>query len=1003
MTMYDFALRLLKHRGLFPRELPPALLSAALSAAVRKTYQAGGDFAAISRTPGFIPALSGTLSDLEEGWIGTRELREAERRAAARNEPARAARWREWRKLFLAAERAVAALGGMSRRRIFQEAVAGFEQPGYPFRVHLFGFYDFTRLQWTLVEALLSSGLLEEVYFPALFVGGVLSPAFAYAAGTWERLLAAFEGNATILDDDPPKPLVEVRRRLFCAPAGRKPGPALVRILSAPHEEGQWRLAARRVRRWLDEEPGAEVLVAARILDDEGAAAWERTAAEYGICTARRLSVPLASVPLVRVLLQMIEAAVRDFPRRTVLEILSSPYRRLESARGGPLPRPDLWEVMARELLVVSGDDWERRLEGTPYRDGDEKDGGESASWRREREEQLILLRGEVRVLRESLRDLLEARDFGDLSRRLERLLRERFWIADDGTPEAERDLRALSALFALLDDFGRIPEEEVFWPGAAAALEEFAALVSSRSLFVGEKGGLRVPGVVAAGDLFSLRGVTADKILFLSVNEEVVPARLGEDPLLPDEEREELNRLVRRAGLPDALSLRRRNAAEEKLLFALPAASARKELAFGVLRSDAAGAVRSPSRYLLDLLSRFAGPEVFSEDWLRVSGAAVEFLPRSPAAALEGPGPKSARERALSSWRQGTLPAEAAAVIPWDRVAGTLSTLRARAKGLALFPERVSAGKGPSAWSATELDDLARCPYRYFLAHRLGLAPAEEPEEEDPLSPAEAGTLVHEILRRLGQKVAAGGKWDDPGTEAQEVMERFAGRSKAVLPGLFRLLCARIVQDLAAFVKWERRRGEAEGAARVEAVELSFELPASPPRPPLRGRVDRLNRAPDGAVEIVDYKYRDGSGQRPPLDLAARAILNQIPVYLSFAESLRAPSEVRATLLFLRSGVRAVTVDGKMWEGIRQEWAWALERWLALAASGRYPPLPHHRFGFGFAAPPRYCDYCPFADHCRVAPAFFGAEEETAALVRRVGGDPVLSAVAELRPPRGG
>ena len=56
--------------------------------------------------------------------------------------------------------------GGETRRRIFQEAVAGFEQPGYPFRATLYGFYDFTRLQWMLVERLLSSGLLDEVYFP---------------------------------------------------------------------------------------------------------------------------------------------------------------------------------------------------------------------------------------------------------------------------------------------------------------------------------------------------------------------------------------------------------------------------------------------------------------------------------------------------------------------------------------------------------------------------------------------------------------------------------------------------------------------------------------------------------------------------------------------------------------------------------------------------------------------------------------------------------------------
>src|SRR5512145_882075 len=44
MTLYDFALRLLKHRGIFPVELPPARMAAATVAAVRESYaSAGGD------------------------------------------------------------------------------------------------------------------------------------------------------------------------------------------------------------------------------------------------------------------------------------------------------------------------------------------------------------------------------------------------------------------------------------------------------------------------------------------------------------------------------------------------------------------------------------------------------------------------------------------------------------------------------------------------------------------------------------------------------------------------------------------------------------------------------------------------------------------------------------------------------------------------------------------------------------------------------------------------
>src|SRR3990172_2460039 len=184
--------------------------------------------------PGFVLALFRTMSDFEEGWVGEEILREAEARARAGGDP-KANRWAGGGRLFLAVERKIAAAGGMSRRKIFQQAVAGFEQPGYPFRAILYGFYDFTRLQWTLVDALLASGILDEVYFPGILrEDGSLSPAFAYAALAWERLRAAFEGNVEYLED-PVSPAVDaVRERLFSPPPPAATGAVPFSVLSAP-------------------------------------------------------------------------------------------------------------------------------------------------------------------------------------------------------------------------------------------------------------------------------------------------------------------------------------------------------------------------------------------------------------------------------------------------------------------------------------------------------------------------------------------------------------------------------------------------------------------------------------------------------------------------------------------------------------------------------------------------------------------------------------------------
>lgn len=994
-TLYDFALRLLKHRGAFRRELSPALMSAALSAAVRDVYAGGeGDFSAIAGTPGFLPALARTLADLEEGWIGTEVFLLAERMARGEGRAGKADRWAEWRRLADAVERSVHAMGGMTRRRIFQEAVSGFEQPGYPFRVSLYGFYDFTRLQWTLVEALLGSGLLDEVYFPGIFrEDGSLSPACFYAMLAWDRLSRAFEGNAEVLSDPAPPDLCAVRERIFSPFSPEIPSAAPVTILSAPHEEGEARLSARQVRRWLDRHPFDTVLLVSRRFEEEAISAWERASAEYGIRTVERLAVPLSAAPPVRVLLQMIEAAREDFPRRKVIDVLSSPYRRPAAALS-VAPRPDLWDVWSRELMVVSGYDWEKRLSRLRLRDPEEGDAG-----REDQEAQLALLKAEVRALRASLRPLRDARDYRGLARALRRILIGNFRFIDDESGEAERDRRALSALLSLLDDIERIPARAFPWPGAGEALSWFETLLAGQRLFVGEKGGMRVPGAVIAGDINTLRGVTADRVIFLSVNEDLVPSQIDEDPLLSDEDRETLNRLTRQAGLPEALSLQRRNAAQEKLLFTLPAAQARREIAFSVLRADAGGSVKRPSRYLLHLLAQFAGPGVFSEEWASMAQSPVFFLPRSPFAMLRAGGPLSPREEALGRWSEGIPPKDGAGGIPWQRIAGTLAEWGSRGEGTSLFPGPWIVAPRPE-WTATELDELARCPYRFFLRFRLRLSPVEEPEEELSLTPAESGLILHDILRLLGKEAASGKGWGDAGPAARKAFARFAWGNPTGLPGLFLLRCREIERDAASFVEWERSRAGDPESRRVAAVEHRFAVTAGRSVPAFRGRVDRIDRGPRGEAEIIDYKYRDGAREKAPLEWILHGLASQIPVYLSFAQTLSPPPpDVRASLLFLKNGIRAVAVEGEQWKAVRDGWSAAVAGWIALDRSGTFPPLPHHRFSYAGASPPRYCDACLFADHCRVSPRYEGGKREMEALVRRVGEDPALQEMGEHRP----
>jgi len=646
---------------------------------------------------------------------------------------------------------------------------------------------------------------------------------------------------------------------------------------------------------------------------------------------------------------------------------------------------------------VIGGGDWEARLGGPQRRSGEEEDAEEGE----DREAQRTLLLAEVRALRERLRPVREAKGYREFAGAVRALLLRDLSLEDDGTPEAERDRRACADLLDLLDDIERIPAKEVPWPPPEGALPWFSTLLSQQRLFLGERGGMRVPGAVVAGDLFTLRGVTADRILFLSVNEESVPAQLEEDPLLPDEDREELNRLLRRPNLPDSLSLRRRNASEEKLLFSLPAASTREEIAFGVLRADAEGASRRPSRYLLLLLSRFAGPGVFSEAWAERSGAPVFILPRPPLAALAGPHPVSGRERALARWGEGLSPEEEPEEIPWHRIVPALSALAGRQRGIGLFPGPWRRIPPSASFSASALDDLTACPYRYFLRRMAGLSPVEDPEETVSLTPAEEGGILHDILRRMGEEAAKTGTWPDPGPAARRAFDRFARENPTGLPGLYRIRCREIEAAAAAFAAWERERAGSAAAAVVEAVELPFAIPGTEELPPFRGRVDRIDRGPSGEIEVVDYKYRDGTKEKLPLEKILAGLSHQLPVYLEFARTRSGAA--RATLLFLKRGIHPVTLDASRWSEHREEWIEAVRTWLALLGDGVFPPLPHHRFTFGGKTPPRYCDSCPYRDHCRVSPAFEGARRETEALAGLLANAAPFRRIARFRPGKDG
>jgi RecB family exonuclease len=206
--------------------------------------------------------------------------------------------------------------------------------------------------------------------------------------------------------------------------------------------------------------------------------------------------------------------------------------------------------------------------------------------------------------------------------------------------------------------------------------------------------------------------------------------------------------------------------------------------------------------------------------------------------------------------------------------------------------------GVDPDAlwWSATELHDLGTCRFRWWVRRSWRVAAPEEAPAE--LTPLVEGRLYHAALE--GALVPARGL---AGPEARAA-------ALAALDGAF--AAAEHRERVADVVPhWARRRDQhlahlrgllaapafLPDAHEVAAIEMRFEGAWHGWR--VRGRVDRIDRTPDG-LRLIDYKLGSGrplgardAEMEPTLDL-------QLPLYVDVAAPGFAPGERVAGAVYL-------------------------------------------------------------------------------------------------------
>ena len=365
-------------------------------------------------------------------------------------------------------------------------------------------------------------------------------------------------------------------------------------------------------------------------------------------------------------------------------------------------------------------------------------------------------------------------------------------------------------------------------------------------------------------------RGRTFEHLFLAGLNRDVFPRGVREDPLLPDDLRRVLQRVI-----PD-VPVKLGGFDEERWLFAhLLSSSPAVTLSWQSVDED--GKAVSASPLLRDAAEAPRVPPLWSREAVRQ-------------------GPRTAAERAVLAGLHGSR-ADLALVLPLALGGGSPNTLAAAR--LAVLNEidpdlRTPEGRAARArlgpWFGfvgaagvqssdprrrdlfvTHLEGMAACPWQHFLQRLLRLEPTPDPLQMAPGSdPLLLGNLVHAVLERIVKEAgpaagAAGDPTADPSSSPGR-RRRTSGVSwrrrrpgcwpeeGIFLSGLARALAEQVAPrlDAAHGSDW------AEGPVPVLSVEDEGDLQVldAQGRPrSVRFRADRVDLLEDGALRRTDYK----------------------------------------------------------------------------------------------------------------------------------------------------
>ncbi len=666
----------------------------------------------------------------------------------------------------------------------------------------------------------------------------------------------------------------------------------------------------------------------------------------------------------------------------------------------GGLRVPRHWEQLLVEAAVIGGRDrWERRLEGLAqqYRLDIEEidDPDDPASLLRAGNlEALSRLRDFALPILDELADLPDRAIWGE-------------WI-DALSKLATRTLRRPDRVLAVLSELA--PMASV----GPVQLGDVQRVLGERMLELAVPPPASRHGCVFVAPAEAARGLCFDVVCVPGLAERLFPRKISEEPLLLDGKRHILG----------GLATNEDRVVQERMALRLAAGAARELLVLSYPRLDLdQSRPRVPSFYALEALRAAEGAlPGFDELAARaesVAGARVGWpAPERPADAIdEAEHDLALLDRLLAQSEEesvGTARYLLTAnphlgralrfrarrwLTTWTPADGLLTTASGEvAAGAreAMVSQRLSA----RSYSATALQNFAKCPYKFFLQAVHRLEPRDEPEAIDEIDPLQRGSLVHDAQYQLHTRL------DDAGAlpvtreglaEARaildEVLDDVADRYRDDLaPAIDRVWLDGIASVRADLREWLRRESEDESGFVPWRFELSFGLPiqrdrdAHSVRDPvaldcgiqLRGSIDLVEKR-GKSLRITDHKT--GKVWVDPGEVIAGGESLQPVLYALAAEKLLPDAAVESGRLYYCTAAggfadREVALDTAARESVE-----LVSRVIDDALS-----TP-----FLAAAPGK--DACRFCDYRRVC----GPYEELRTARKQHGGEK-LSGLAKLR-----